>query len=508
LLLNQRSAGILLHPTSLPGPFGIGDLGPVSHQFIDWLAESGCRLWQVLPLGPTGFGNSPYQCHSAFAGNPYLISPDLLVRDGLLASRDLVDRPNFDLHATRGARRIDFARLIPWKQKVLQLGFDRFQESAPETLRQDFAAFRAENASWLEDFSLYMALKEANGAKAWPQWAASLRNRDAAALSDVREALGRSITRFSFYQFLFFRQWGQLRDHARARGVRIIGDLPIFAAADSTDVWAYPELFLLDDEGAPTYWSGVPPDYFAATGQLWGNPLYRWDAHQRTGYEWWLRRVRATLGLVDIARLDHFRGFVAAWEILAGNPTAEFGRWAPGPADDLFDSIVRDLRADSSEDGLPLIAEDLGVITPDVIRLREKYALPGMRVLQFGFSEPQPLFLPHNYISGCVAYTGTHDNDTARGWLRSAPKDERAHALRYLRTSGQGFAWAMIHAIWASVAAFAIAPMQDLLDLGTRARMNYPGRLGGNWEWRMREDDLSDALASRIKDLNDLYGRR
>jgi len=508
LLLNERSGGILLHPTSLPGPYGIGDLGPRAHDFIDWLAASGCRLWQILPLGPTGYGNSPYQCHSAFAGNPYLISPDLLVRDGLLDRNDLDDAPNFDPPASPSLRRADFGRVIPWKQRLLARAFDRFQESAPESLRQDFAAFRADNASWLEDFSLFMALKEANGGSPWLAWAAALRKRDEPALTSAREAFGRSITRFSFYQLLFFRQWGELRDHARAAGIRIIGDLPIFAAADSADVWSYPELFFLDGDGVPTYWSGVPPDYFAAAGQLWGNPLYRWDSHARSGYEWWLRRMRATLGMVDIARLDHFRGFVAAWEIPAGSPTAEFGRWTPGPADGLFDAIVGDLAGYAPEDGLPLIAEDLGVITPDVIRLRDRYALPGMRVLQFGFSEPQPLFLPHNYVRHCVAYTGTHDNDTARGWLRSAPKHERAHALRYLRTSARGFAWATIHAIWASVAAFAVTPMQDILDLGTRARMNYPGRLGGNWEWRLRETDLTDALAGRIAELNDLYGRR
>ena len=313
LLLNERSGGILLHPTSLPGPFGIGDLGPRAHQFVDWLAASGCGLWQVLPLGPTGYGNSPYQCHSAFAGNPYLISPDLLVRDGLLDKSDLGAKPEFDLRAGGGPRRTDFGRVIPWKLRLLERAFERFQESAPENLRQDFAAFRADNASWLEDFSLFMALKEANGGSAWLAWPGPLRKRDEAALTSARESFGRAITRFSFYQLLFFRQWGELRDHAHAQGIRIIGDLPIFAAEDSADVWAYPELFFLDDEGAPTYWSGVPPDYFAATGQLWGNPLYRWESHKRTGYAWWLRRMRATLGMVDIARLDHFRGFVAAW---------------------------------------------------------------------------------------------------------------------------------------------------------------------------------------------------
>ncbi len=258
----------------------------------------------------------------------------------------------------------------------------------------------------------------------------------------------------------------------------------------------------------PTYWAGVPPDYFSATGQLWGNPLYRWDAHKATGYAWWLSRIRSTLAMVDVARLDHFRGFVAAWEIPAGSPTAEIGRWAPGPSDDLFDAVAGGLGHNPSEEPLPLIAEDLGVITPDVIRLRERYGLPGMRVLQFGFSEPQPMFLPHNYLRHCVAYTGTHDNDTARGWLHSAPSADRAYALRYLQTSARTFAWAMICAIWASVAVYAITPMQDLLDLGTRARMNYPGHPVGNWQWRLKEGDMTGVLAAEIADLNELYGRR
>jgi 4-alpha-glucanotransferase len=506
-LFGERSGGILLHPTSLPGPYGIGDLGPRAREFADWLSASGCRLWQVLPLGPTGYGNSPYQCHSAFAGNPYMISPEFLVRDGLLDEADLEDRPVFESSAVKGSRRVNFGKLIPWKMALLERAFERFHADAPEDLRQGFAAFRADNAFWLEDYSLFMALKEANKGRPWPEWPAPLRQRDPEALRDARESFGRSVTRFSFYQLLFFRQWGELRDHAHSKGITIIGDLPIFAAADSADVWAYPALFFLGEDGMPTYWSGVPPDYFAATGQLWGNPLYRWDAHKETGYAWWLRRMRATLGMVDIARLDHFRGFVASWEIPAGSATAEIGRWAPGPAGDLFDAVAAGLSTNPAEEALPLIAEDLGVITPDVIWLRDRYGLPGMRVLQFGFSEPQPMFLPHNYVRQCVAYTGTHDNDTARGWLHSAPTPDRAFALRYLQTSGRTFAWATIRAIWGSVAVFAIAPMQDVLNLGTRARMNFPGRPVGNWEWRLKEGDLTEVLAARVARLNDLYGR-
>jgi 4-alpha-glucanotransferase len=506
-VFENRRGGILLHPTSLPGPFGIGDLGPTAHNFVDWLAAAGCRLWQVLPLGPTGYGNSPYQCHSAFAGNPYLISPELLARDGLLNEEDLeISRRALEARAGRLGR-VDFGRVIHGKLSLLQLAFERFQERAPEDLRQEFAAFRAQNASWLEDFALFMALKEAQGGHSWLEWPAALRRREGAALADAREALGVAVTRISFYQLLFFRQWGQLREHARARGVQIIGDLPIFAATDSADVWAYPELFFLDDEGVPTYWSGVPPDYFSATGQLWGNPLYRWETHEQTGYQWWLRRIRATLELVDIARLDHFRGFVGCWEVPAGNPTAEIGRWAPGPADAFFDAVSKSLGDPAADGGLPLIAEDLGVITADVIRLRDKYRLPGMRVLQFGFSEPQPLFLPHNYIHHCIAYTGTHDNDTARGWLRTASEGERAYALRYLQASRRNFAWEMVRAIWRSVAGLAVAPMQDILDLGTSARMNYPGRPAGNWDWRLLDGEPSQPLSERMAALNELYGR-
>ena len=505
-MFDRRCGGILLHPSSLPGPYGIGDLGPKAYEFVDWLAGAGCSLWQVLPLGPTGYGNSPYQCHSAFAGNPNLISLELLVSEGLLEGADLTERPAFDATARR-VRRVNFGRAIPWKMSLLERAFDRFQSSAPEPLRQDFAAFRADNASWLEDFSLFMAIKEANEDRPWSQWPLPLRDREPAALRDAREWLGPSITRYSFYQLLFYRQWWQLRHYARAKGIQIIGDLPIFCAADSADVWAHPDLFFLEEDGQPTYWSGVPPDYFSATGQLWGNPLYRWENHKQTGYDWWLQRLRSTLGQVDIARLDHFRGFAACWEIPAGSPTAEIGRWEPGPAADLFNAILKDMNQDPETASLPLIAEDLGVITPDVVRLRDDFRLPGMRVLQFGFSEPQPLFLPHNYIHRCVAYTGTHDNDTSQGWLRTASPEERAYALRYLQTSASGFSWSMIRAIWSSVAVFAIAPMQDLLGLGTLARMNYPGRPAGNWDWRLQEDDVSRSLGEKLAELNELYAR-
>ncbi len=502
----QRASGILLHPTSLPGQYGIGDLGPQAFRFIDWLFASGCKLWQVLPLGHTGYGDSPYQCFSAFAGNPYLISPELLLRDGLLTDSDLVAGPEPKEDANNEAT-VDFAVVIPWKMDMLERAFRRFQHAQPAALREEFARFRAANADWLDDYALFMALKEEHGGGSWVDWPEPIRKRDQAALGLARQSLSDRAMQFAFYQFLFFRQWGDLQSYAHQKGIMIIGDVPIFVAEDSSDVWTHPNLFFLDEERRPTVVAGVPPDYFSPTGQRWGNPLYRWDEHQRSGYAWWIKRFRAVLGTVDIVRLDHFRGFAGYWEIPAANQTAEVGRWVPGPGADFLDSIQKALQGSGEEAGLPIIAEDLGVITPDVIALREKYQLPGMRILQFGFSGPDNPFLPHNYRADCVAYTGTHDNDTARGWLNSALRKEAQFGLRYLHTTRKNFTWDLIRGIWASVAVFAIAPMQDVLDLGTPARMNYPSRLGGNWHWRMRATDLADALAKKLHDFNYLYLR-
>ena len=490
-----RSGGILLHPTSLPGPYGIGDLGPQAYRFVDFLADGGCKLWQILPLGPTGYGDSPYQCFSAFAGNPYLISPDFLLRDGLLNDSDLSDKPDFSVS------RVDFGLLIPWKLNLLQKAFDRYQ-SHPESLRAGFDSFRADNSSWLDDYALFMALKDSYGGGAWSGWPDEVKKRDAKTLSEARQTLASSILRYSFYQFLFFKQWNALRQYANDKGLKIIGDIPIFVAGDSADVWANPELFFLDEHGNPTVVAGVPPDFFSPTGQLWGNPLYRWDEHQRTGYAWWIERVKATLKMVDIIRLDHFRGFAGYYEIPAADETAEHGEWKPGPGADLFHAIRSALNSD-----LPIIAEDLGLITPDVIAIREEFELPGMKILQFGFSGPDNPFLPHNYVRNWAAYTGTHDNDTALGWLATASKEERKFALRYLHTRGHDFAWDLIRGIWSSVAILAVAPMQDLLSLGGKARMNFPGKLGGNWEWRMSEEDMDAELAKRLKEINYLYRR-
>jgi len=490
----ERSSGVLLHPTSLPGRYGIGDLGPSAFQFIDWLADAGCKLWQILPLGPTGYGDSPYQCFSAFAGNPYLVSPDFLLRDDLLHPDDLAGIPDFP------ADEVDYGRIIPWKLNLLERAFIRFK-SAPKAVRQEFDHFCAENVSWLPQYALFMALKEAHGGGAWGEWPEALRQRDSDALAEAGVRYADAIERYTFYQFVFYRQWTAVRDHAHHRGIRIVGDIPIFVAYDSADVWANPELFFLDEAGQPTVVAGVPPDYFSATGQLWGNPLYRWNVLKERDYDWWIARFRAIFSQVDVARLDHFRGFAGYWEIPAGSETAETGRWVPGPGEDFLEAV------ESALGELPIIAEDLGEITPDVIELRDQFNLPGMKILQFGFSGPDNAFLPHNYPTHCVTYTGTHDNDTARGWYESAPEYERDFARRYLNTDGNDFAWKLVRAGWASVAVYAVAPMQDLLGLGTEARMNYPSKLGGNWNWRLLPDELSQELKERVRELNYLYRR-
>ena len=495
----KRAGGILLHPTSLPGRYGIGDLGSHAFQFVDWLASTGSRLWQILPLGPTGYGDSPYQCFSAFAGNPYLISLDSLVDDALLTEDDFVTMPAFD------ASRVDFGQLIPWKLYILEKAFSRLS-STPKDFQEEFEQFRADNASWLDDYALFMSIKEANGGGPWSEWDESIRNREDSAMEKARSLYAKNIAWQSFYQFIFSRQWSKLKKYAHEKGITIIGDIPIFIAYDSADAWANPELFFLDEQSLPTVVAGVPPDYFSVTGQLWGNPLYKWSEHKKTGYQWWIERFRSVLNLVDIVRLDHFRGFAGYYEIPYGSSTAEHGRWVTGPGKDFLEALNPAL-SDKMGGTLPIIAEDLGVITPDVVELRDSFHLPGMKILQFGFTSPSDPFLPHNYSSNCVAYTGTHDNDTVLGWFETAPEKEKEYACRYLDTDGSDISWQMIRAIWSSVAVYAITPMQDALGLGGEARMNFPSRLGGNWHWRMAEDDMSESLASRLEELNELYLR-
>ena len=492
----NRSSGILLHPTSLPGPYGIGDIGSRAHRWVEFLSGAGCGLWQVLPIGPTGYGDSPYQCFSSFAGNPLLISPDALLKDDLLHPDDLYDHPCFP------ENRVEFGEVIPWKAGVLDRSFIRYQHTQSLQLNTEMEEFQVQNTGWLDDFALFMALKEAHGGAPWHTWEKPLRERQPEALSKVRKQHAVDIQRQIYRQFLFYRQWAKLKRLAHEKNIQIIGDIPIFVAHDSADVWSNPHLFHLDATGMPTFVAGVPPDYFAPTGQLWGNPLYRWDVHAATGYKWWLERIKATLDMVDIIRIDHFRGFAGYWEVPGNAKTAEIGRWVPGPGKDFFHSIRQSLG------DLPIIAEDLGVITPDVVELRDTFDLPGMRIFQFAFdSDPEDPFLPHNYPVNCVVYTGTHDNDTVRGWYERVPEKDKAFYRRYLDRDGSIVSWDMIRGVWSSVAIFGLAPMQDFLNLGNEARMNYPGNPSGNWMWRMSTNAQTPELQAKIKEINYLYSR-
>jgi 4-alpha-glucanotransferase len=448
-----------------------------------------------LPLGPTGYGDSPYQCFSAFAGNPLLVSPQKLMEEGLLKPSDLPA-------AAFPAERVDYGPVIQFKNEVLRRAWDNFRSGAAPPLRPALEEFTARQSGWLDDFALFMALKDAHGGASWLEWPASLVRREPAALALARRDLADRADLHRFRQFLFFRQWRDLKRHANDRQVRLIGDVPIFVSSDSADVWANPQLFQLDERRRPRFVAGVPPDYFSATGQLWGNPLYDWEALKRTGYRWWADRLRATLEQVDVIRLDHFRGFEAYWEIPAGMPTAQVGRWVKGPGADLLQSLRRELG------GLPLIAEDLGLITPEVEILRDAFSLPGMRILQFAFGgATENRFLPHNYERHCVVYTGTHDNDTTRGWFAAISEDERHHVRRYLDRDGSHIAWDLVRLAWGSVADYAVVPLQDVLELGTEARMNLPGRPSGNWGWRYTEQMPVTAALDRLGDMTELYGR-
>ena len=502
-----RSSGILLHPTSLPGKFGIGDLGDEAFRFVDFLAASKQSLWQVLPLGPTGYGDSPYQCFSAFAGNTLLISPERLIEEGLLTPEDLANAPKFPVE------KVDFGNVIEFKNELLCKAFSRFKETTDKSLRTYFEHFSQQSSSWLEDYALYRALKNEQGGKAWNEWEPKLARRDEAALASARERLRDEIDAQKFFQFLFFKQWAALKAYSHERGVKLIGDIPIFVARDSADVWMNPNEFKLDEAGNPQVVAGVPPDYFSATGQYWGNPIYNWDKMLADNFRWWVERVRATLEIYDIVRIDHFRGFAASWEIPGGDKTAERGRWVNVPGRELFTAIRNALGE------LPIIAEDLGVITPDVEALRDDFGLPGMRILQFAFGgDTLNQDLPHNYIKNCVVYTGTHDNDTTVGWFTSVAGEgstrdsqqierERRFCLDYLNTNGREIHWDFIRTVLASVADTAIVPLQDLLGLGNDARMNLPNSTSGNWAWRYEAGALTPELAERLKRLMQVYGR-
>jgi 4-alpha-glucanotransferase len=494
-----RASGILVHPTSFPGRFGIGDLGPGAIQMLDFLVAARQTLWQVLPLGPTGYGDSPYASLSAFAGNPLLISPERLLEENLLAPTDLESAPPFDLN------HVDFGTVVPGKMALLHTSFARFQEQSAPRMREEFDVFCTTQRAWLDDFALFMALKAAHNGASWVEWGAPYARRDPEALAEASRNLAEEIVFQRYAQFLFLRQWTAVRQAARARDISIVGDVAIFVAHDSADVWAHPELFHLDNTGNPTVVAGVPPDYFSPTGQRWGSPLYRWDVLAETGYAWWVERVRHELELEDIIRLDHFRGFVAYWEIPASSETAIEGHWVPGPGTELFTALRQALG------DVPIIAEDLGVITPDVDALRHQLGLPGMRVLQFAFgSDAKNPHLPHNYERNSVVYTGTHDNDTTRGWTAALPGPEQSYAQRYLgceRCEPRELVWAMIRAALSSVADMAIFPLQDVLGLGSEARMNYPSRPEGNWAWRCDEGALTDERAARLAEMVALYGR-
>ena len=506
-----RCSGVLLHLTSLPNRFGIGDLGPSAHEFADFLFAAGQKLWQVLPLNPTGYADSPYQCFSAFAGNPMLLSLERLRDQGLLQASDL------DLPQSFPEDFVDYGPVIKFKMATLRRAAQVFFSDGSRADRAAFDRFCESASPWLDDYALFMACKDAHRGTMWTSWDAQIRQRDAHAVSVWSKKLAPELMAHKYWQFEFFQQWEQLKTDCQQRGIRFMGDVPIYVAHDSADVWAHPELFYLNDQGSPTVVSGVPPDYFSATGQLWGNPIYRWDLLAASGYKWWIERFRASLALFDMVRLDHFRGFESYWEIPAGETTAIHGRWVQGPGEDFL------LALQNAFGGLPIVAENLGVITPPVEKLRQQFGLPGMSLLQFAFgTDPQgPSFRPHNYNRDLVAYTGGHDNDTTVGWWSSSAgadstrtledvRKEHDFARAYLNFKSNDDSeinWIMIRAVLASIADVAIVPLQDVLGLGGAARMNLPGTVGGNWKWRYRSGALSSELSARLRSLVTLYDR-
>ncbi len=491
-----RASGVLLHPTSLPGPHGCGDFGPDAYHFVDWLVGAGQKLWQLLPLAGIGPGNSPYMSNSAFAGNPLLVDLAALQRQGWLDAADLEPVPGLQ------ADKVNFAAMYPFRMQRLAKAAARFASTGTAEQQADFELFQTEQASWMADYTLFMSLCEACGWQDWCDWEPALARRQPKALAAARTQHAARIQFWQFCQWQFYRQWRALKTYANGKGVEIIGDTPIFIAYLSAEVWANQQLFELDDKGRPTVVAGVPPDFFSATGQRWGNPLYRWSAHAKDGYAWWVERVRRTFELVDIVRIDHFRGFAGYWEIPASEPNAVKGRWVPGPGEPLFKAIAKALGP------MPIIAEDLGVITPDVEALRKKFGFPGMRVLQFAFvGDANDRYLPHNFEPDTVVYTGTHDNDTVAGWWATASDHERHHARGYLATDGGDMPWTMIRAAMSSVADTAVHPMQDVLALPTESRMNFPGQESGWWGWRFEWGQVQPWHAGRLAELGRFYGR-
>jgi 4-alpha-glucanotransferase len=494
-----RASGLLLHVTSLPSPYGIGDLGPAAVAWVDRLHEAGQSWWQALPLGPTGYGDSPYQSLSSFAGNWLLISPAWLIEDELL-------KPDDCAGGSFSPTTVDFDAVTRFKYALLEKAWKNFSAGARSDLQPVFERFGQEQAHWLDDYALFRALKVEYGGAHYLEWPEAVVRRTPAALDRARRDLANRVEQVRFAQFLLFRQGARLKAHARTKGLRLIGDLPLFVSPDSSDVWAHPELFLLDAQHRPRVVAGVPPDYFSAQGQRWGNPIYDWSALAARGYDWSIDRLRALLAHVDVVRLDHFRGFAAAWHIPAGTPTAASGQWVPGPGADVFRAVQKALGA------LPFLVEDLGVITPDVSRLRDAFQLPGTRVLQFAFDgHTDNPHLPDNYVPNAVVYTGTHDNPPTRGWYEELPDAERRNLWQYAKRAARGTSMdaapTLLRLAWSSAAALAIAPLQDVLNLGKEARMNRPGSLGGNWRWRVTQDLLSSSAFQSLRDLTQASGR-
>jgi 4-alpha-glucanotransferase len=494
--MNKRRSGLLLHLTSLPSRYGIGDLGPGAYRFVDFLAEAKQGIWQILPLNPTdpAYGNSPYHSISAFASNELLISPDLMAEEGWLTKNELKSPPDFP------PERVDYNRVISYKKGLFRRAFERFRPG------WEYEEFSAENSSWLEDLALFATLKEAYGGEAWSDWEPAVRNREPQALNSLKEKHRDAIERRKFLQFVLFRQWRSLKSECNRRMIHIFGDMPIYVDYDSADVWTHSELFNLDADKKPLSVAGVPPDYFSATGQRWGNPIYRWDVLRERGFDWWIYRFEHCLKLLDLVRVDHFRGFVGYWEVPAAEPTAVNGRWVEAPAYDFFNRLTKRFPC------LPIVAEDLGIITPEVREIMRHFGFPGMKVLLFAFGEDNPghPYLPHNYEENCVVYTGTHDNNTARGWFdREARPEDKTRLFRYLgrEVSSDEIHRELIRLGMRSVASTSVFPVQDVLGLGGGARMNLPATAHGNWEWRLLPDQLTANLAGEIGLLTEIYGR-
>jgi len=505
----ERQTGILLHPTSLPGPYGIGDIGREAYRFVDFLVDAGVEIWQILPLGPTGYGNSPYSARSSFAGNELLISPDLLRDRGYLTDDDLVDHPVFR------DDRVDFSAVESWKLQIIRRAAQAFlqmisREGAPDE-KEAFEKFCSRHAFWLDDYALFMSIYEDYQDSRWYSvWDTDIGFREPEALERWSRKKAYEIDIRKVMQYFFYTQWNELRTYVNGKGIRLIGDIPIFVASDSVDTWANLHLFKTDEKGRFSAISGVPPDFFSATGQLWGTPVYDWAANEQEGFSWWLKRIDAALLQTDIVRIDHFRGFSAYWEVPAGEKTAEHGTWVKAPGDKLF-TAIRDHLGD-----IPIIAEDLGVMTPDVEELRDSNNLPGMKIFQFAFDykgpgrlNPDNDFLPHNYEYNCVAYTGTHDNDTTAGWYRALPEREKDIVRRYLARGDDDIVWSMMRVLMQSCAKYTIFPMQDLLEAGSDCRMNAPSTVGpANWTWRLKAGEADSWISGRLREMVEMYGRR